>query len=111
MPAKLEQSIAPEGATKPPRPSDAQVEALPERLVPPGNRLRPRGLLLLALGLLVLLWLMASDRHFAFSVPLGAVAALLAALGVLETLGTFDDTGPVAAVRDIVLPNPDLRPG
>jgi 4-amino-4-deoxy-L-arabinose transferase-like glycosyltransferase len=60
-------------------------------LLPPGNPLRPRALVG-ALGSSTLLWLlMCSDRHFEFSVPLGALLGLVAALGFLDFFGTFDD--------------------
>jgi 4-amino-4-deoxy-L-arabinose transferase-like glycosyltransferase len=62
-----------------------------ERLIPEGNPARPSRLLW-ALGALVPLFLlMACDRHFGFSVPLGAVTLLVASVAVLDALGTFDD--------------------
>jgi 4-amino-4-deoxy-L-arabinose transferase-like glycosyltransferase len=65
-----------------------------EPLVPPGNALRPRSLLYAAVGLVTLVLLMASDAHFALSVPLGAIAALVAGFGVLDFAGCFDDSQP-----------------
>jgi 4-amino-4-deoxy-L-arabinose transferase-like glycosyltransferase len=100
MPAEFEQSAAQQGSRQPVLERE-DTEARSERLVPKGNPLRPRALLLLIPGLLVLWLLMASPRHFGFSVPLGALAALVAAYGLLDLLGTFDDPGPVAAVRSI----------
>jgi 4-amino-4-deoxy-L-arabinose transferase-like glycosyltransferase len=62
-----------------------------EPLVPPGNALRPRSLIYVALGFCALVVLMASDRHSALSVPLGLLAVVLAAFGALDFTGCFDD--------------------
>jgi 4-amino-4-deoxy-L-arabinose transferase-like glycosyltransferase len=56
----------------------------------PGNRLRPRALVVVALASLLTFLLMSTDRHFAFSVPLGATLCALATLAGLDFLGTFD---------------------
>lgn len=63
-----------------------------EPLVPPGNPLRPRALGYALGATLVLIVLMASDAHFAWSVPLGLLAAGVAAFGALDFTGCFDDT-------------------
>jgi 4-amino-4-deoxy-L-arabinose transferase-like glycosyltransferase len=62
-----------------------------EPLAPPGNALRPRSLVYAAVGFVALVVLVAHDAHFALSVPLGFVAAALAAFGVLDYAGCFDD--------------------
>jgi 4-amino-4-deoxy-L-arabinose transferase-like glycosyltransferase len=64
-----------------------------EPLAPPGNPLRPRSLLYAVAGLVTLVVLMASDAHFSLSVPLGLVAALVAAFGALDFAGCFADAG------------------
>ncbi|HEY3664976.1 MAG TPA: hypothetical protein VGL19_03205, partial [Polyangiaceae bacterium] len=96
MPSDDEAPAAPEGAS----PSlEAVTDALTapnddaslERLIPSGNRARPKRLLLALLGLVPLFLLMACDRHFGFSVPLGAAALLVSSFGLLDALGTFDD--------------------
>lgn len=66
-----------------------------EPLATPGNALRPRSLLYVGVGLTALVVLMASDAHFSLSVPLGLVAALVAAFGALDFAGCFDDAEPV----------------
>jgi 4-amino-4-deoxy-L-arabinose transferase-like glycosyltransferase len=100
MPAEYEQS-AERGPPSEPPSQGAEHDEFRERLLPPGNPPRLGGLLFAIPGLLVLLLLMAADRHFAFSVPLGSVAAALAAYGILDTLGTFDDPGAVAGKRSL----------
>ena len=62
-----------------------------EPLAPPGNALRPRSLAYAAAGFAGLVVLVAHDAHFALSVPLGLLAAALAAFGVLDFTGCFDD--------------------
>jgi 4-amino-4-deoxy-L-arabinose transferase-like glycosyltransferase len=60
-------------------------------LVPPGNPLRPRSLWYLLPALLGLVVLMASDAHWALSVPVGVILACVAAAGALDFGGCFDD--------------------
>ncbi len=68
-------------------------------LIPPGNPLRPRALVYaLAAGTLLLV-LMASDAHFALSVPLGLMLVLVLSFGVLDFAGCFDDAGEPALGR------------
>ena len=62
-----------------------------EPLVPPGNPLRPRSLWYLLPALLGLIVLMASDAHWALSVPVGLILVCVAAAGVLDFTGCFDD--------------------
>ena len=62
-----------------------------EPLIPKGNRSRPKKLALVLAGLVPLFLLLACDRHFGFSVPLGSVALLVASFGLLDAFGTFDD--------------------
>ena len=70
-----------------------------EPLVPPGNPLRPRSLWYLLPALLGLIVLMASDAHWALTVPVGAILACVAAAGVLDFSGCFDDAGEPALGR------------
>ncbi|HXK20063.1 MAG TPA: hypothetical protein VNG33_19765, partial [Polyangiaceae bacterium] len=62
-----------------------------EPLVPPGNAPRPRSLLYVVGGFCALVVLMASDAHFALSLPLGLLALLLTGFGALDFAGCFDD--------------------
>ena len=65
-----------------------------ERLIPEGNPPRVAKLWWVLAALTPLFLLMACDRHFAFSVPLGAALLLVASGALLDALGTFDDPGP-----------------
>jgi 4-amino-4-deoxy-L-arabinose transferase-like glycosyltransferase len=70
-----------------------------EPQAPPGNALRPRSLVYAALGLSALLVLLASDAHFFLSVPLGLLATLVSAFGLLDFAGCFDDaTAPQSSL-------------
>ena len=62
-----------------------------EPLAPPGNALRPRSLVYAALGFCALVVLMASDAHWALSVPCGLLAVAVAGFGGLDFAGYFDD--------------------
>ncbi|HTQ03893.1 MAG TPA: glycosyltransferase family 39 protein [Polyangiaceae bacterium] len=75
-----------------PNAPDASVPEPP--LVPPGHPLRPRALVLALLPSAAAFLLMSTDRHFTFSVPVGAALCVLAVTGVLDFLGTFDDAAP-----------------
>jgi 4-amino-4-deoxy-L-arabinose transferase-like glycosyltransferase len=56
------------------------------------NALHPvRGTLVALLGAALPFLIMASDRHWSFSVPVGMVSCLVATWGLLDLLGTFDD--------------------
>jgi 4-amino-4-deoxy-L-arabinose transferase-like glycosyltransferase len=72
-------------------PSESGQAEVLEPLVPPGNALRPRSLLFCLLALVVPFGLMCTDVHFAFSVPIGALACLFAGLCLLDFFGTFAD--------------------
>src|SRR5262249_13981650 len=61
-----------------------------------GNPIRPRGLLLLFGGMVLGVVVMAAPIAQPTMVVLGALAALLASLGALDLLGTFDDEGDEA---------------
>ncbi|MEB2314024.1 MAG: glycosyltransferase family 39 protein [Sorangiineae bacterium] len=50
-----------------------------------------RGLALTLVGALVPFLIMASDRQYGFSVPVGLLGCLIAAAGLFELLATFDD--------------------
>ena len=80
-----------------------------ERLIPPGNPSRPKRLGLAAAALTPLFLLLACDRHFELSVPLGGALLLIATWAVLDALGTFDDRLPPADA-DAAAPHvPTLR--
>src|SRR5262245_36261595 len=81
----------------PAAPNEAASDATGEVLVPPGNPLRPRSLALFVFALFVPFLLMCADLHFAFSVPVGAVACAIAAFALLDVLGTFDDAAVAGA--------------
>lgn len=66
-----------------------------EPLIPRGNPARPRRAWLALAALVPLFLLMANDRHFSFSVPLGTMLLLVASVAVLDALGTFDDAPDV----------------
>jgi 4-amino-4-deoxy-L-arabinose transferase-like glycosyltransferase len=66
-------------------------EHRPPELVPPGNALRPKSLIVAVGALFVPFFLMATTGHHALSVPLGALSFLLSACALLDFLGTFDD--------------------
>ena len=70
-----------------------------EPLVLPGNPLRPRALGYAIAGLVLLVVLMASDAHWALSVPLGILAAASSAWGWLDFAGCFDDVAEPRAGR------------
>ncbi len=65
-------------------------------VVPPGNPLHPiRGTLITLVAAVIPFLIMTTDRHWSFSVPVGIVCCLVAAYGVLDLLGTFDDAEDV----------------
>ena len=71
-----------------------------EELAPAGNPLRKlRGTTIAVLGALVPFLLMASDRRWSFSVPLGALGCAVSAFGILDLLGTFDDPPEKVAAK------------
>ena len=99
-PATAEPAAAPDLASErapaatpnePPAAAAPPDEPEDEPLVPPGNKARPRRLIWAAVALVPLFLLMACDRHFGFSVPLGFASLLVATGAVLDALGTFDD--------------------
>ena len=63
------------------------------RLIPEGNPARPKRLWWVLAALTPLFLLMACDRHFGFSVPLGCALLLVASGALLDAFGTFDDRG------------------
>ena len=92
-PSDQEESAAP--ITAP----DAAPEAEPP-LLPAGNPLRlARGSITIAVGILGAFALMATRSQFRFGVPLGALAVFIAAFGVLDLAGSFDDTEERVAGR------------
>ena len=72
-------------------PTQPPDDAATEPLILPGNPGRPKRLGWALAALLPLFLIMACDRHFGFSVPLGFGALLIAAFAILDALGTFDD--------------------
>jgi 4-amino-4-deoxy-L-arabinose transferase-like glycosyltransferase len=73
----------------------------PEELLPPGNPPRRlRGGALLAVGALLSLAVMGHDRPLRWGVPLGTLGAVLASVGALDLVGSFDDEG-AATHRDL----------
>ncbi|HEX3775920.1 MAG TPA: hypothetical protein VHV51_15715, partial [Polyangiaceae bacterium] len=71
--------------TEPPDDSDEPP------LTPPGNPARPWAYLWALVALVPVFLLMAADRHFTFSVPLGFIAIALASFAILDAIGSFDD--------------------
>ncbi len=65
-------------------------------VLPPGNPLHPvRGGLTALIAAAIPFLIMTTDRHWSFSVPVGIVCCMVAAWGVLDLLGTFDDDADV----------------
>lgn len=62
-----------------------------EALTPPGNPLRLRGLVIAAPALLAAFVLMAVAPQYRWGVIAGSVAVLIAAAGILDLVGSFDD--------------------
>ncbi len=101
---------APEPTADPPEPPDqadsaASIEAPVHSpgeppLLPVGNRLRlARGSVAVAVGVLAAFALMAVRAQLRFGVPLGALAILLATVGMLDIAGSFDDAEERVAGR------------
>ncbi|HYP75730.1 MAG TPA: glycosyltransferase family 39 protein [Polyangiaceae bacterium] len=83
-----------------------------ERLIPDANPARPKRLWWAAAALLPVFLLMATDGHFAFSVPVCVIGLSIAAFALLDALGTFDDEpgAPAAASsRALTGEPPSLR--
>lgn len=82
---------------------DAAAIEAPEAdppLLPAGNTLRfARGSIAIAIGVLGAFALMAVRAQLRFGVPLGALAILVATFGVLDLVGSFDDTEERVAGR------------
>ncbi len=68
-------------------------------LTPAGNPLRMRGLALMVPGLLVAFTLMAIAPQHRWGVPVAALAVAIAAAGLLDLLGSFDDPDERVAHR------------
>jgi 4-amino-4-deoxy-L-arabinose transferase-like glycosyltransferase len=85
-------------------PSDDKDDKAPESeeepLLPAGNPLRPiRGGLAIVVGAFVAFCLMAVAPQYRFGVPLAALAVFVAAFGVLDLAGSFDDPDDRVARR------------
>jgi 4-amino-4-deoxy-L-arabinose transferase-like glycosyltransferase len=80
---------------------DAGVPAPPAvpPLVPAGHPLRPSALIGVFLASAALFLMMSTDRHFSFSVPVGASLCVIATACLLDFLGTFDDAATDDANR------------
>ena len=61
-------------------------------LLAPGNPLRVRGAITMAISLPIAFLLMAKHGQLRFGVPLGFLAIAVATFGVMDFLGTFDDS-------------------
>jgi 4-amino-4-deoxy-L-arabinose transferase-like glycosyltransferase len=68
-------------------------------LLPRGNPLRRRGLWILLAGGVPAFLLMAKNSQNAWGVPLGLIFVAIAAFGVMDLLGTFDDPDEQVAAR------------
>lgn len=69
-------------------------------LVPRGNPLRAAGAIIALVAFVLLVLLMAKTAVWRFGVPIGAGLTVIAACGILDALGTFDDrdVGRIAKV-------------
>jgi 4-amino-4-deoxy-L-arabinose transferase-like glycosyltransferase len=78
-------------------------------LVPEGNPLRyARGITAAVVGSLLAFIVMAVNRPLRAGVPLGALGVLIAAFGILDLIGSFDDKDDKVAhrapLRDLITP-------
>ena len=90
----------PEPAPATPAPSPTAPEPAGAPLLARGNRLRlARGGLIALAGGFVAFAIMASDAQARWGVPLGVLAVFVAAFGVLDLLGSFDDPDETVATR------------
>jgi 4-amino-4-deoxy-L-arabinose transferase-like glycosyltransferase len=81
-----------DGAEAPHEPEPEIDEPVPpERLLPPGNPIRWRGIVPIGAGACLALAAMASEASARVVVPLAVVGVALALGGTLDLLGTFDD--------------------
>ncbi len=115
MPSADEAPAAPESPASPTlaaandSPVQGDEEPASEALIPKGNHWRPRWFWVALAALIPLFLLMASDRHFEISVPLGAGALLVAGYALLAALGTFYDPAPESSAAVAVTAR-DLAP-
>ncbi|WP_437530677.1 glycosyltransferase family 39 protein [Sorangium sp. So ce726] len=77
----------------------AAADAEEARLVPQGNALRWRGAAVSAAGALLTFVVMALAPQLRWGVPIGALGVAIAAIGLLDLLGTFDDPPERVATR------------
>ncbi|WP_437297075.1 ArnT family glycosyltransferase [Sorangium sp. So ce426] len=77
----------------------AAADAEEARLVPQGNPLRWRGAAVSAAGALLTFVVMALAPQLRWGVPIGALGVAIAAIGLLDLLGTFDDPPERVATR------------
>src|SRR5215510_7863215 len=77
-------------AAKPDKKDDKDDE---DSVVPTGNRPHwARGLSVFAVGAAIPFIIMCTDQHWPFSVPVGLLGCLIAAWGLFDAFGTFDDS-------------------
>jgi 4-amino-4-deoxy-L-arabinose transferase-like glycosyltransferase len=80
------------------------LDSAGDPLVPQGNALRPWRALVAVTGLIVPFLLMTLDVHWTLSVPAGFVGLLVAAFGILDFAGTFDDEAATTVpLRELAL--------
>jgi 4-amino-4-deoxy-L-arabinose transferase-like glycosyltransferase len=80
-------------------PPPAEAAAEPQPAAPAPKLHLVRGTLITLLGALVPFVIMTCDRRFSFSVPVGFAGCLIAACGILDLIGAFDDAGERVVVR------------
>src|SRR5688572_28346609 len=81
-------------------PADAATAVTESKPPGPGPKLHlVRGLLITVLGALTPFLIMTAVRRFGFSIPVGFAGCLIAALGILDLIGSFDDAPDRVAVK------------
>jgi 4-amino-4-deoxy-L-arabinose transferase-like glycosyltransferase len=98
MPAAAAQSES-EGAESESESEGADEEGKEPDLLPRGNPLRRRGLGILLGGGVPAFLLMAKNSQNGWGVPVGLIFIVIAAFGVMDLLGTFDDPDEPVASR------------
>jgi 4-amino-4-deoxy-L-arabinose transferase-like glycosyltransferase len=78
----------------------ASRDSDPEDPIPKGNKPNwVRGGVVAVIGAAIPFLVMATDRHFSFSVPLCLAALCISAFGIFDLLGTFGDKDESVAAR------------
>jgi 4-amino-4-deoxy-L-arabinose transferase-like glycosyltransferase len=103
--AKPATEDSPESSTHPSEPTAAEgPEAEGDDLVVPGNPLRWRALYAIALGGVPAFLLMAKNGQNGWGIPLGFLFICICSFGLMDLLGTFDDSEGVESettLRDL----------